>query len=418
MDTPRKQSIKPNTSISASTGENEEVNLVRQLGIFSYTVLIVGTAIGSGIFISPKGVLEYTHTVGLSMVVWILCGVLSTFGALSYGELGTTFSKSGGDFIYLLESFGPMTAFLRVWTCLVAVITGSYAVLGITSATYILTPFYPDCPVPDLAVRFLAAAIVCAIFFVNCVSVPLSSHLNVLFTFVKVAGLVVIVVAGIVLLIQGNTENFENAFQGDGDFKWIELPLSFYSGLFAYAGWEITASMTEELIKPSRTIPVSTLIAMTIVSFVFIMANVAYFTVLTPAEIMASDAVALSFGQKVFGNSGWILSVVVAFSCIGAMNGGVLSTSRMNYAASREGQLPKLVSMIHINYKTPMPSAVIMLPISIILLVGDSVYSLINYLSFTRWLFAALTVASVPYFRWKYPDWERPFKVDTRERHH
>ncbi|XP_071958340.1 cystine/glutamate transporter-like [Antedon mediterranea] len=151
---------------------------------------------------------------------------------------------------------------------------------------------------------------------------------------------------------------------------------------------------------------------MTVITSVYIMANIAYFTVLSPAEILASDAVALSFGQKVFGDWAWILSLVVAFSCIGAINGGILSTSRMNFAASREGQLPKLLSMIHINFKTPMPSAVIMIPIALILLVGDSVYSLINYLSFTRWLFIALTVGTVPYYRIKYPDWERPFKVN------
>ncbi|XP_071959578.1 Y+L amino acid transporter 2-like [Antedon mediterranea] len=252
----RKQSIgskiSANGSITSSTGDGEGIGLVRQLGIFSFSSLIIGTVIGSGIFISPKGILEYTHTVGLSMIIWVVCGLISTLGALSYGELGTTFTKAGGDFIYLLESFGPMTAFLRVWTCLAAVRTGTWAVLAITSATYILTPFYPSCPVPGLAVRLLAATILCAVFLVNCVSVPLTSRLNVFFTIVKVSGLIVIVIAGIVLLIQGNTENFEDAFKGDGQFKWIDLPLAFYSGLFAFSGWQITAAMVEEVINPSR----------------------------------------------------------------------------------------------------------------------------------------------------------------------
>ncbi|XP_071959575.1 cystine/glutamate transporter-like [Antedon mediterranea] len=399
-------------STTSSTSDREGVALVRQIRIIPFSSLIIGTVIGSGIFISPKGILEYTHTVGLSMVIWVVCGLISTLGALSYGELGTTFSKTGGDFIFLLESFGPMAAFLRVWTTIIVVRPASWAVLAITSATYIITPFYPNCNVSLSAVRLLAATILCVVFLVNCVSVPLTSRLNVFFTIVKLSGLIVIVVAGIVLLIQGNTDNFKDAFKGNEEFKWIELSLAFYSGLFAFSGWHIAASITEEVINPSRTIPVSTVIAMTVITSVYIMVNIAYFTVLSPAEILASDAVALSFGQKVFGDWAWILSIVVAGSCIGAINGGVLSSSRMNFAASLEGQLPKLLSMIHINFKTPMPSAVIMLPLTLLLLVSDNVYSLINYMSFTFWLFIGLTTASIPYFRMKYPDWERPFKVN------
>lgn len=105
------------------------------------------------------------------------------------------------------------------------------------------------------------------------------------------------------------------------------------------------------------------------------------------------------------------MPLAVALSCIGSINGGVFTASRQFYVAARDGQFPEVFSMVHIDNKTPLPAAAIILPIGSLMLVSDSVYSLINFLSFSRWVFIAMATASLPYFRWKYPDAERPFKV-------
>ncbi|XP_071958182.1 cystine/glutamate transporter-like [Antedon mediterranea] len=402
------------TDADKKTNKDEvsPVHLVRQLGMVACITMTVGTVIGSGIFISPKGILMNTGSLGASMIVWALCGVLATLGALSYGELGTTFTKSGGDYIYLMESFGPMVAFIRIWTYLVSVRTGSSAVVALTAATYLHRVFLPNCEeLPYISVRLIAVVILVFIFYVNCVSVPLTTHLQVILTVAKVLGIALIILTGFVFICKGQIQNFEDSFEKTIDIKWQQIPLAFYAGLFAFSGWQYTPTFAEEIVRPARTLPLSIIISMVIITTVYLTANVGYFVLLTPTQLLDSDAVALSFAQQAFGSFSWIVSLAVVLSCIGAINGGIFSTSRIMFVAAREGHLPHILSMIQIDKKTPLPAAAVILPITVIMVCGESVYDLITYLSFTRWLFVSLSVATIPYFRWKHPEWERPFKV-------
>ncbi|PIK43573.1 putative cystine/glutamate transporter [Apostichopus japonicus] len=390
----------------------EKVVLKRQINLFDCFVLIVGTIIGSGIFISPKGVLENTGTVGWALVVWVGCGIFSTLGALCYAELGTTIQKSGGDYAYIMDSAGPVFAFLRVWTQILAIRTASSAVLAITAATYLISPIYQDCEsgTPFAITRMLACTILIATTLCNCISTGLTRRVQIIFTIAKLLGLAIIIISGIVLLIQGNTSNFKNAFNVK-EVDWPLLPLAFYSGLFAYSGWQYVTNVTEEMINPSRIIPISIITSMFFVTVVYVATNVAYFVVLTPDDLLASDAVAVSYGLRVLGNWWILMPIAVALSCIGSINGGIFTVSRQFYVAGRDGQFPEVLSMLHIDKKTPLPAAAVMLPIMSLMLTSDSVYSLINFLSFSRWAFIAMATASLPYFRWKFPDAERPFKV-------
>ena len=146
----------------SSAGSSDVVVLRREIGLWGCVSVCVGIMIGSGIFISPKGILQNTGTVGMALVVWVLTGVMSGLGALCFAELGTTFSKSGGEYAFLLEAFGPLAAFLRLWANIIAIGTGTIAVLAITFAHYTLAAFFGDCQeVPVIAVRLVAALILC-----------------------------------------------------------------------------------------------------------------------------------------------------------------------------------------------------------------------------------------------------------------
>ncbi|XP_054763930.2 cystine/glutamate transporter-like [Lytechinus pictus] len=398
------------TSLKDLTNNNTAVRLTRQVTLLDSISLIVGMIIGSGIFISPISVLENSGGIGWSLLVWALCGIISMLGALSYAELGTTFPVSGGDFSYLLEAYGPIPAFLRLWTSVVSIRTASAAVLSLTCATYILLPFYPNCEVSPVVLRLVSACILWCIFFVNSVSVPISRKIQVLFTAAKLLGLAVIIVSGIIQLAKGETSNFANAFD-TSEFDFKKFPLAIYSGLFAYSGWQYLTQLTEEIVNPSRTVPLSIIISMTIITVVYLLTNVAYFTVLSESEMLTSSAVALDFGQRVLGTWWWTMSVAVAMSTYGSLNGGVFGFARYLLVASREGHMPAIASMIHIDRKTPLPAAALLAPLCLLMLISDDVGSLINYLSFTRWLFIGLTCAIIPYYRWKYPELHRPFKV-------
>ncbi|GIY86009.1 large neutral amino acids transporter small subunit 1 [Caerostris darwini] len=147
--------------MGGTVANGKGVELQKKIGLLNGIALIVGIIVGSGIFVSPRGVLQETGSIGMALIVWSLCGFLSTIGALCYAELGTAIPKSGGDYAYIYESFGPLPAFLFLWVALVIIVPGGNAITALTFANYILEPFFPTCPPPASAVRLLAFLVIC-----------------------------------------------------------------------------------------------------------------------------------------------------------------------------------------------------------------------------------------------------------------
>ncbi|CAB1325432.1 unnamed protein product [Coregonus sp. 'balchen'] len=328
---------------------NGKVELRKKVTLLRGISIIIGTIIGAGIFISPKGILKNSGSVGMSLVVWIACGVLSLFGALSYAELGTSIQKSGGHYTYILEAFGPQMAFIRLWADLIAIRPAGLAVISLAFGQYILEPIFMPCGVPEIAIK-LATSI------------------------------------GI-----RETKNFENAFEVS-NIKLTGLPLAFYSGMYAYAGWFYLNFVTEEVENPEKTVPLAISISMAIVTSCYVLTNVAYYTVMSAEELLASQAVAVTFAEKMMGNFSVAVPVFVALSCFGSMNGCLFAFSRMFYVASREGHLPEVLSMIHVRRHTPLAAVLVLYPMTVFQLFVGDIYSLLNFMSFLRWLFIGVAV--------------------------
>ncbi|XP_049422824.1 cystine/glutamate transporter isoform X1 [Epinephelus fuscoguttatus] len=390
--------------------EEDVVRLRREIGLLPAVCFIIGTVVGSGIFIAPKGVLMNSGSVGLSLLVWALCGVLSMFGALCYAELGTTFKKSGGHYTYLLETLGPLPAFLRLWAEFLFIRPAVASYVSLAFGRYVVEPFFVPCAAPTVLIKLVSILGLTFVVAVNCWSVTMASRTQVTLTFIKMFALVLIIIPGVIALAKGQTENFQNGFEVDL-LTLDKLPLAFYNGLYAYGGWFYLNFVTEEVINPNRNIPLAITFSLVTVTVFYVLVNVAYYTMMTPAELLVSDAVAVTFANRALQGLASVIPFLVALSCLGALNGGFFGSPRMLFVGAREGHWPPVFSMIHIRRHTPMPAVLLLYPLVVVMLIRGEIYQLINFASFARWFFIALATLGLLIHRYRFPHHPRPFKV-------
>lgn len=228
------------------------IELKAKMTLVNGCTVIVGSIIGSGIFVSPSGVLLNTGSVNMALMVWITSGIFSMIGAYCYAELGCMIKKTGADYAYIMITFGPFLAFIRLWVECMIVRPCSQAIVALTFAIYASKPFFPECDPPDESVRLLAALCICLLTFVNCWEVKWATFVQDIFTYAKLLALFIIIGTGVYQLCLGKVDNFtwENTEQDN-----TKIALSFYSGLFAYNGWNYLNFVIEELQDPVKNLP-------------------------------------------------------------------------------------------------------------------------------------------------------------------
>lgn len=413
---------RPEDDVAASAEAPEgAVQLKRRVGLLSGVALIVGTMIGSGIFVSPKGVLERSGSVGLSLIVWAGCGVLSLFGALSLAELGTMIHKSGGDFIYILTAFAgdpparggikPVPAFLHAWTTVLLLKPAGLGIMALSFAKYIVQPAFPECgDTPPVPTKMIAAGCICLVTFVNCYSVKLATRIQNIFTVTKLVAVAVIIIAGMVMIGKGHTQYLATGFQGTTSSV-SDVATAFYSGLWAYDGWNNLNYITEELINPYVNLPRSILIGIPLVTLCYVLINVSYMSVMSATELLASEAVAVRFGNHVLGPAAVLISLFVAASTFGSGNGTTFTTARIGFVAAREGHLSEVLSYAHARRLTPVPALALNCALSICMVSLADIGSLIDFFSFAAWMFYGATMLALIILRWTKKDAPRPYKV-------
>eukprot|EP00088_Acartia_fossae_P065772 TRINITY_DN811_c0_g1_i11.p1 TRINITY_DN811_c0_g1~~TRINITY_DN811_c0_g1_i11.p1 ORF type:complete len:489 (-),score=-32.03 TRINITY_DN811_c0_g1_i11:89-1555(-) len=399
--------IKENHAL-CDKNEDDQVELKPKMTLLNGVTVIVGSIIGSGIFVSPSGVLKETGSVNMSLMVWIISGVFSMIGAYCYAELGCMIKKTGADYAYIMVTFGKFLAFIRLWVECIIVRPCSQAIVALTFSIYATKPFFPECDPPDEAVRLLAAICICILAFINCWEVKWATFVQDIFTYAKLLALFIIIATGVVQLGNGKVENFtwENT---ESDVT--KIALSFYSGLFAYNGWNYLNFVIEELQDPVKNLPRAIAISCILVTVVYVLTNIAFYTTLSVPEVLGSEAVAVTFAERLYGRFAFMIPVFVAMSTFGGVNGILLTSSRLFYAGACEGQMPEILSMIQVKKMTPAPAVLIVALLSLVYLCSSDIFRLITYVGFATWVSIGLAVFCLPWLRWKHPEWNRPIKV-------
>uniref|UniRef100_A0A673C0J2 B(0,+)-type amino acid transporter 1-like n=1 Tax=Sphaeramia orbicularis TaxID=375764 RepID=A0A673C0J2_9TELE len=373
----------------------QALKIKREIGLIGGVALISGTMIGSGIFMSPQFVMGYAGSPGASLLIWAVTGVVAMFAALSYAELGTIICESGADFIYILRIYGSCPAFFAAITFILVVKPFSAAAMAISISEYVLAPFYPGCHPPQLIVKCVAAVSILVVAIVNSLNVRIAVRIQVIFLMAKILALAAIVIGGIVEVTQSTRVivenlNAENAFKGT-QYSLNTIGMAFYQGLWSYAGWYNLNYVTEELKRPEVNLPRAVVIAISLVTGLYLLVNVNrhYFISIW----------------------GWIMSVAAALSAFGSLNGTFFSGGRVCFVAAREGHMPEILAMAHVHRLTPSPALIFTTIISLVVLIPGDFQSIVNYFSFAAWFFYAITLSGLLYLRIKKPELPRSYRV-------
>jgi basic amino acid/polyamine antiporter, APA family len=383
--------------------------LPRVLGIMDVIGILVGTVIGSGIFIVPAAIAAQVKSPVLMLSVWVVGGVLSFFGALAFSELGAMFPQAGGMYVYLREAYGKLTAFLFGWTLFLVIDSGSIATLAMAFASKYLPYFVTLGPV---ATKLVAVALIAFLVAVNYVGTRWGAMLQNVLMFIKFGAIVG--VAGLVLAFgHGSTSHFvqppPEPISGGliGSFG-----LALVAALWAYKGWESATFSTGELRNPERNLPLGLFAGSLLVIGLYLVTNIAYLWVMSASDIAASRTIAADAMKLAVGAGGAaFVAFVILFSITGAANGNVLTAPRVFYAMARDGMFFRRFADVHPRFLTPHVSILATGIWAAVLSLTGTFEQLAAYVIFGQWIFFGLTVAAVIVLRRKRPTLARPYRT-------
>jgi APA family basic amino acid/polyamine antiporter len=382
--------------------------LPRTLGLKDLILLIIGTVIGSGIFIVPGAVLRQTGgSITLAMLVWLAGGILSLLGALTYGELSAMNPKAGGLYIFIRDGFGSLPAFLYGWTLFFVISSGSVATLAVAFSSYLGQIVV----LPPAIAKLTAIAMILVVTTVNVLGTRESANLQDWTTAIKV---VAILAMSVVLLSLGHGFSGASAALPANSAKSIAAGVGFamIGVLWAYEGWQYVTFSAGETVNAQRNFPRALLIGSAALIGIYLLANLAYLAALGPTKVSQTDAVAAASVTAVVGPAASkLVALAILISIFSAANGITLTAPRVYYAMARDGVFFHQLAKIHPRFRTPAFAVIAGSVWSIILAATGTFEQLLTYVVFTGWLFYALGAASIFIYRKRSSDRELPYRV-------
>lgn len=366
-------------------------NYARRLGLFSGTMAVVGGIIGGGIFRTPATVAERLGTPAGVLFAWVLGGAVALIGAFCWGELGQRRPRAGGGYVYLRETFGPLSAFLYGWTLVLIIATGAIAAVAVTFADYALAlvgwPHIYSVPLAVVAIVFLAG--------INYIGVRPAAITQNIFTVLKLTALTVLI--GVGLFFAAPSPPFAALSPPPHP---AALGPALVPILFTYGGWQQTNFIAEEIIEPERNLPRALVLGVTIVVAVYLLTNLAYLRVLGHAGLAASTAPAADTMKAVLGPAGGkIIAAGIALSTFGFLNLVILVTPRVLQAMAADGVFFRRFAILHPTYQTPTAAIVALATFAVTLTLTGTFGQLVDYVTFGDWIFFGLTAAALFVYR-------------------
>ncbi|HYL35828.1 MAG TPA: amino acid permease [Bryobacteraceae bacterium] len=402
----------------------DRLDLKRDLGIWSAAAIVVGTVIGSGIFLVPNSMVKNVGTPGMVFAVWIFGGMLSLFGALSYAELAAAMPEAGGEYVYLREAYGPLWGFLYGWTQMWVAKSGSIATLATGFFIY-LANFQPELekiwvvvPLPlgesghPLEIRYgqlLAMAVIGVLGLINYLGVRVGGNVQVTVTLVKIGLIGAIIVVGLATS-HGGSANYRTSVPAPGGVTGFFAAL--VAALWAYDGWNNVAMVASEVRRPQRNLPLALILGTLSVIGLYLLTNLAYFRVLPAQAVAATDRVAGEMMHRILGSPGAAgVSIAAMISIFAALNGSILSGARVPFAMARDGLFFRRVARVDPEHRTPGVSILVLTAWSALLVLSGRYDQLYTYVIFASAILYGMATASVIVLRFKRPDWPRPYRT-------
>jgi len=397
---------------------NQEQQLPRVLGVSHATAVVVGTIIGSGIFLVPREMMQAAGSAGLVYLAWIVGGLLSLFGALTYAELGAARPQAGGEYVYLRDAYGELAGFLNMWTwfavakpaSIASVTIGITRVLGTFPAlAFLQQPIAGG--VPLLWSQLAAIACAWLVTWLNYLGIKKAADFQLVFTCLKV--LLVLVIVGFCLLGgRGNMANFHTVLpDAVGGFSGFMIALT--ATLWAYDGWNDLNMAAGEVKNPQRTLPLALVLGVLIVAVLYMATNAAILYVLPPVDMAASPRPAVEAMLRSAGPLGAsLVSAAMALSMLVTLNGTVLSGARIPYAAARDGLFFRGMAAVHPRFRSPSTSLIVQgLLATALLLFSGRFQALFELAIFAEWLIYMLAASTVFVFRRRAGEAPSPYRM-------
>jgi len=380
-----------------------EPGLARTIGLTDGVLIVVGTVIGSAIFLVPNSVAASLPSAPLIVLVWSATGLLSFFGALAFAELGAMIPATGGQYVYLREAYGPLVGFVSGWALFLVIQTGSIATLAAGFAIYV--GYFV--PLGAAGAKIASVLLIAALTVVNYRGVRLGVGVQRLFTALKLTGLAVVVISAFLVHPQAHATPAAAA-----PVSWSRFGVAMIACLWAYEGWNSLSFVAGEVRDPARNIPRALGAGVALLIAIYLSANLAYMRMLSVPDIAATSRVAARSAELSIGSLGAsLVALTILVSIVGAANGSTLTSARIYFAQARDGLFFPSLGRVHPRFQTPHVAIAVQGVWAAVLAVSGSYERLFSYVVFTAWIFYGLAALAVVVLRRRWPDRPRPYRM-------